>query len=56
MFDDFIRQCVSDCVNAREYRPCPRCQSELIPSDVSECFSCQETREARDAMNDAGID
>ncbi len=55
IFEDFIGQCVSDCVNARETKLCPTCDA-VIEADVVQCLDCHERRALRDARNDSGAE
>lgn len=53
LFSEFIAFCVEDCVNA--LKTCPRCQVNMIESEMSHCTDCEESLNRREARNDSGI-
>ena len=53
--NDFINSCASDCVNAVEYKDCPRCFKNLIESDMVYCVDCDYQIQSREAGNDSGV-
>lgn len=53
LFNQFINQCATECVNASKV--CPRCLREQIPLDTDVCFTCHEDQMNREARNDSGV-